>query len=116
MTVRRLDADSGDIVTRGNQFLTGREEVEQTIRTRLWLYLGEYFRDVTDGTPWHEQILGKFANLSTVEAVLRARIANSPGVVRIASFSTDFDLNTRKFSFRSTVITEQGLVELGFDG
>lgn len=117
MTVRRLDAETGDIVTRGSQFFNGgREEIEQTIRTRLWLYLGEYFRDVTDGTPWHEQILGKFASLSTVEAVLRARIANTPGVIRLVSFSTDFDVNTRKYSFSAQALTAQGLVELGFDG
>ncbi|MCX2891714.1 hypothetical protein OO258_26160 [Pseudomonas sp. DCB_BI] len=115
MTVRRLD-ENGDIVTRGQQFLTGREEIAQTILTRLRLYLGEYFRDITDGTPWYEQILGKFVNLSTAEAALRARIANTPGVVRLTKFQADFDNTTRKYTVTAGALTEFGQVEVTLDG
>lgn len=115
MTVRRLD-ENGDIVTRGSQFFGGREEIAQTVRTRLALYLGEYFRDITDGTPWYEQILGKFASLDTVEAVLRARIANTPGVIRLTSFTTDFDINTRKYSVTAGILTQFGIDEVTFNG
>lgn len=115
MTVRALD-ESGDIVTRGTQFISGREEIAQTIKTRLALFLGEYFRNIKDGTPWYEQILGKFVSLDTVEAVLRARIANSPGVIRLTSFTTDFDLDARKYSFTAGVLTQYGLAEISFDG
>lgn len=116
MTVRRLDEETGDIVTRGQQFLTGREEIAQTVLTRLRLFLGEYFRDIKDGTPWYEQILGKFSSLSTVEAVLRARIANTPGVIRITSFSTDFDIDSRKYSVTAGILTEYGLDEVTLNG
>ena len=53
MTVRKLD-ENGDIVTSGVQFITERDEIAQTVKTRLRLFLGEYFRDTTDGTPWFE--------------------------------------------------------------
>lgn len=115
MTVRRLGED-GDIVTQGQQFIQQREEIAQTVLTRLRLFLGEYFRDITDGTPWHEQILGKFASLSTVEAVLRARIANTPGVIRLTSFNADFDLASRRYSFTAGILTEFGLDEITFNG
>lgn len=116
MTVRRLDDETGDIVTRGRQFLSGREEIAQTVLTRLRLFLGEYFRDITDGTPWYEQILGKFQNLSAAEAALRARIANTPGVIRLTRFSADFDINTRKYTVTAGILTEFGLDEVTLDG
>lgn len=115
MTVRRLDED-GDIATHGVQFIGGREEIAQTVLTRLRLYLGEYFRDITDGTPWYEQILGKFQNLAAAEAALRARIANTPGVIRLTSFSADFDIATRKYTVTAGILTEFGLDEVTLDG
>ncbi len=115
MTVRRLD-DNGDIVTRGQQFITGQSEVAQTVLTRLRLFLGEYFRDITDGTPWYEQILGKFTSLSAAEAALRGRIANTPGVIRLTSFSANFDINTRGYSVTAGILTEFGLEEVTLNG
>ena len=115
MTVRKLD-ENGDIVTQGSMFLTGREEIEQTIKTRLRLFLGEYFRDITDGTPWFEQILGKGTTLSAREAALRNRIVRTPGVVRLTSFSTDFDLNTRTYSVTAGALTTYGLITVTENG
>ncbi|WP_277593599.1 hypothetical protein [Pseudomonas chlororaphis] len=115
MTVRRLD-ENGDIVTRGQQFISGKEEIAQTVLTRLRLFLGEYFRDITDGTPWYEQILGKFTSLSAAESALRARIANTPGVVRLTSFSADFDITTRRYSVTAGILTEFGLDEVTLNG
>lgn len=107
MQVRRLN-ESGDLVTRGKMFLTGREAIAQTIVTRLKLFLGEYFRDVTDGTPWFQQILGKFENLNAVEAILRNRIARTQGVVRLLSFAMQYDLGSRTLSVQSQVLTVYG--------
>lgn len=115
MTVRKLD-ENGDIVTNGTIFISGLEEIEQTIRTRLRLFLGEYFRDITDGTPWFEQILGKGTSMSAREAALRNRILRSPGVIRLTSFNTDFDLNTRKYSVTVGVLTTFGLLTVTENG
>lgn len=115
MTVRKID-ENGDIVTQGSMFLTGREEIEQTIKTRLRLFLGEYFRDITDGTPWFEQILGKGTTLSAREAALRNRIVRTPGVVRLTSFSTNFDLNTRTYSVTAGALTTYGLITVTENG
>ena len=115
MTVRKLD-ENGDIVTQGTQFLTGVEEIEQTIRTRLRLFLGEYFRDISDGTPWFEQILGKGTSMSAREAALRNRILRTPGVVRLTSFSTDFDVDTRKYTVTAGALTTFGLLMVTENG
>ena len=115
MTVRKLD-NNGDIVTSGVQFITERDEIAQTVKTRLRLFLGEYFRDTTDGTPWFESILGKGSALSNKEAVLRNRIVRTPGVIRLTSFSTDYDLTTRRYSVSAGILTQYGIAELTVNG
>ncbi len=110
MTVRKL-GDDGDIVTSGEQFITQQSEIEQTIRTRLRLFLGEYFRNITDGTPWFEQILGKGANMSAREAALRNRILNTPGVMRLTSFGLDFpSVDARTLTVTASVLTQYGII------
>ncbi|MGH9928345.1 MAG: hypothetical protein ACREA9_03845 [Pyrinomonadaceae bacterium] len=116
MTVRRLDPATGDIVTQGQQFIKEREEIAQTVLTRLRLFYGEYFRDITDGTPWYEQILGRFASLDSVEAVLRVRIARTPGVIRLTSFNTDYDLDARTYTVTAGILTQFGIDEVRFSG
>jgi len=116
MTVRRINDDTGDIVTSGQQFIYTRDEIAQTVKTRLSLFLGEYFRDILDGTPWYEQILGKFSSLDTVESVLRVRIATSPGVIRLTSFTSDFDINSRTYSVTAGILSVFGDDEVTFNG
>ena len=111
MTVRKLD-DNGDIVTSGVQFIRERDEIAQTVKTRLQLFLGEYFRDTMDGTPWFESILGKGSALSNKEAVLRNRIVRTPGVIRLTSFSTDYDLTTRRYSVSAGILTQYGTTDV----
>lgn len=112
MTVRLIDTDTGDIVTSGKQFTTGVDEIAQTVKTRLRLFLGEYFRDVTDGTPWWESILGKEGTLSSKEAIIKNRIVRTEGVIRLVSFSTDFDINTRVYTVNAGILTAFGATEL----
>ena len=114
MTVRKLDAD-GDIATSGQQFVSNKEEVAQTIKTRLMLFLGEYFRDTSDGTDWFGKILGKGRGLQTAEAAIRRRIAQSPGVLTINQFSADFDLTTRSLSVTCGVVTPYGQTNINIE-
>lgn len=115
MTVRLLQPD-GDITTQGVQFASGLDEIEQTIRTRLRLFLGEYFRDITDGTPWFEQILGKGTSVDARDAAIRNRVARTEGVIRLTSYSADFDITTRKYSVTIGVLTSFGLLTVVENG
>lgn len=115
MTVRSLD-ENGDIVTSGTIFISGKDEIAQTIKTRLRLFLGEYFRDITDGTPWFEQILGKNVNVNAREAALRNRIVNTKGVVRLLSFNADFDNDSKTYTVSCNVLTTYGELELTENG
>lgn len=112
MTVRRIDPVTGGIVTSGQHFISGIEEIAQTIRTRLELHLGEYFRDVTEGTPWFQTILGKEGSLYAKEAALRNRIIRTPGVVQITYFNADYNPTTRAYTVTVEAMSTFGQIRI----
>lgn len=116
MTVRRLDPVTGDIVTRGKHFITGQERIAQTIKTRLRLFYGEYFRDITDGTPWFQVILDKNASMSQRDAAIKRRIIQTEGVLQLTKFDADYDIASRKYTVSVEVLTEFGLTSVVFNG
>ena len=111
MTVRKL-TELGDIVTSGQHFTSGADEVAQTIVTRLNLFFGEYFRDISDGTRWFEDILGKGNTTGAADAELRRRISQTNGVNGILEYSSNFDFNNRTFSVVCSVATPFGEVSI----
>ena len=100
--------DTGDIATSGEQFVDSAEEIAQTVRTRLKLFLGEYFRNINDGTPWFQNILGKGQSLDVKDATIKRRVLQTPGVISIFDFNTDFDLQLRTYSVSMGIVTEFG--------
>lgn len=115
MTVRRLDA-TGDIVTSGQQFVTEQLEIGQTVATRLRLFLKEYFRDISDGTPWFQDILGKRGNLTSKEAAIKSRIVRTAGVTGLISFDTNFDIDSNSYTVTASVLTDFGAVQINESG
>lgn len=119
MKVRKLDKD-GDIVTSGVTWATEAEAVAQTVKTRLRLFLGEYFRDVTVGVPWLSQgngepgILAKGFSQDQVESLLRLTISQTDEVLQILSFESTYDINTRKISIQTTILTKYGEAKLSY--
>lgn len=82
----------GDIKTSGLQFAEGQHETVEELRYRLRLFLGERFLQVTDGTPWFQQVLGKNPQ-DLAELAIKRRILRSGRVqgIRYFSFTTDRD-------------------------
>ena len=114
---RRLDAN-GDFVISGEVWIYDIEAIQQTINTRLNLFSAEYWRDVSDGTPWINSILGKNNSLNTIQSkssLLKNRILNTDGVIAILEWSSDFSYEDRKFSVNATVLTEYGTLDLNED-
>lgn len=107
MTVRKLDAD-GDITTSGVQFIDGQSEVAQTVKTRLKLFLGEYFRDTSEGVPWFQKILGQKNVTGVADAIIRQKTLQTIGVSSLFEFTTDFDIQSRKYSVTIGVVTPYG--------
>lgn len=113
MTVRALDPTTGDIVTSGEQFLYEREDVAQTIRTRLKLFYGEYFRNIEEGLPFRQVIAAKNASLQAKNLYIRSRIEETENVEEVLRFQGNFDQLSRTYKITNVqVLTSFGLLEL----
>lgn len=112
MIVRTLDK-CGDIATRGTQFVRNIDAVEQIVKMRIKLFFGEYFRNITDGTPWWQDILGKHPNRSRGEHLLRSRIAQSPGVTQIVEFNVVYNEREMMVQCSFNTVYGTGSVEHG---
>lgn len=89
MRVRGLDAN-GDMQFGqggGNFLANSPAAVAQNIDTRLGLWVGEWFGDVTEGTPWATDVLGRGMQ-TTRDMVIRKRILQTEGVTAIDSYSS----------------------------
>lgn len=93
----------GDIVTSGEQFAVGKDATRLAIICRLRLFLGEYFLDATDGTPWFQNILGKTSR-DIAETNIKQRIITTPGVVSLTEFDMTLDNKARKITITAWVI------------
>lgn len=116
MRYRKLDAD-GDYVFGGQQadfYKDVPEAVAQAVLTRLRLYRGEWFLDITEGTPL-DQIIGKYT-AGTYDAAIRQRILGTQGVTALAAYSSDFNPDTRKLSVSATITTQYGGDPVQIDG
>jgi hypothetical protein len=105
----KLDRVTGDLELVNGDFpmVAGIEAVSSDLRARLNTWLGEWELDVTLGTDWQGQILGK-AGRRTGEAELRARILETPGVTGFESFA--FSISGRTLSVVFRVTTDLGQV------
>ncbi|MCE8034625.1 hypothetical protein EKK97_14070 [Billgrantia tianxiuensis] len=101
--IREWNRDNGDMATRGEPFLTGKEATAAGIYHRLRLFFGEFWLDVTEGTAWFQSILGK-APQDLAELTLKQRILTAPGVVSITSFSFTTDAASRRITVDATVL------------
>lgn len=105
--------------TGDSTFCSGRTEfhvdsaaaVAQAIRTRLLLMTGEWFLDVTEGTPYATEILGT-GTTAIYDAAIRARILGTPGVSELASYSSALSRSTRALTVTATVLTIYGDADL----
>lgn len=107
MRVRSMD-DSGDMVfgTNADAYLVDSPAaVGQLIGTRLRLWLAEWFADTDDGTPWATEVLGK-GTTGTYDAVIRARILDTPGVQSIDAYLSN--LTGRELKIQARVSTIYG--------
>lgn len=86
----------------------GADYVVQSIRTRLLLYLAEWWLDESEGTPWLQKILGTPTNPTVVERALKARILGTSGVTELLSFDVTYGAAERRLTVQFEVLTIYG--------
>lgn len=88
-------------------------ELKLEVAQRLWVafnfFLGEWFLNLDEGTPWFQRVLGKGVQDRdrVIRAVLSQVILQTEGVSAINRFSYEVDRN-RKMSFKFTCSLEDG--------
>ena len=81
MRYRKLDADGDFQIGHGaaDYHIDRPEGVAQAVKTRLALLAGEWFLDLTEGTPYATHVWGKHTR-DTYDPILRRRILQTEGV------------------------------------
>lgn len=110
MRYRPLDSN-GDYTIGQNFLVNSPAAVAQAIKTRLLLWVGEWFLDTSEGTPWPTQVLGPRANTNP-DAVIKQRILGTPGVTSIINYSSNFNGGNRTLTVSATVQTQYGIATI----
>jgi hypothetical protein len=116
MRYRRLDANGDYSFGQGRaNYATGREAIAQAVKTRLKLYLGEWWEDLGDGLPLWQSILGASgATKNAVDKMIISRITGTHEVNGIRDVRATFV--DREYSFRCIADTEFGPVQISSGG
>jgi hypothetical protein len=113
MRYRKL-SPTGDMVFGQNLnsfFINVPEAVAQAAKTRLNMYVGDWYLNILDGTPWNTKVLGKYTG-STRDPAVRARILETQGLLSITNYGSTFNDITRKYSVNASISTIYGTATL----
>lgn len=107
MRYRKLTADGDYSFGQGlsNFYIDVPEAPAQAVKTRLLLETGEWFLDVTEGTPW-QLVRGK-NTASTRDLTIKNRTLKTPGVIELMSYASQLDQD-RHFSVQEKINTIYG--------
>ena len=113
MIYRKLD-NNGDYTLgqKSADFVTDIDAVKQAIYTRLWLWQGEWWEDLLAGLPMLQRILGYRNTQAAADILIRARIAETAGVISLISFESSFDEQARAYTCSAEVNTQFGTITL----
>jgi hypothetical protein len=104
MRYRRQDAN-GDYVfgnSKADFYVNEPAVFAQAVKTRLRLFLGEYFVDTTVGMPWQAQVLG-FNTENVYDGAVRNCIKETPGFLSFVRYSSSLERSTRMLTIDAVV-------------
>ncbi|WP_108943387.1 hypothetical protein [Morganella morganii] len=108
--------DNGDYTFGHSRFSKDTPEtVAMAVKSRLRLWLGEWFLDDREGTPHAQKGLGKNPAQGYALAV-KERILNTPGVTKITAFGLDMNTSTRKVTITAAIDTLYGETSITSEG
>ena len=109
MINRALDTNH-DLFARqgGIALVSGVDQVVQHIKTRLQLFLGEWFLNEFEGVPWFQSIFVKPADLLAIEVIIKDTILQTNNVDELLSFDMNYDASNRSFEITFEASTDFG--------
>jgi len=106
-----LDTHDLDLSPSGDaSWIEAAERIAQQVKVTLLAFLGEWFLDITFGVPYLETIMVKGPNRSDIESILRARIADVPGVSAVRRLDISIDNAARALAVDFEAATDFGIV------
>jgi len=105
MRYRQL-SPSGDYTFGSGQqnfLINSPATVAQAVETSLKLWLGEWYLDLSVGTPYPEGVVGKHSQ-EKADLTIISQINQVAGVVSVQDFQSNIDPNTRKYTVTSCII------------
>ena len=108
-----LDAETHDLyLDASNNLVVARDAraIGEHVKQRLKMFAGEWFLDTTAGLPWLPRP-GQFAifdrpyQAGQSEALIKAEIFDTPGVVAIEQFEARVDRATRGLIIEAEILT-----------
>lgn len=109
MRYRKLDENDDYSFGHGNNdfYINEPMAVAQAALTRLQLFLGSWFLDTSDGTPWDTEILGTNTG-GTRDLAIQERVLGTPNVSEITGYYSSVDKGTREFDAQMSLDTAYG--------
>lgn len=87
------------------------QAVAQVVKTYLKLFLGEWYLNVNDGTPWFQGVLG-FHSQAEADEALQQTILSLPGIQNLTNWSSSVSPINRQYSATGTLYTIYGTTPL----
>jgi hypothetical protein len=106
----RAQTASGDYTFgqgRANFLINSAAAVAQLVLTGLRLLEGEWFLDVTVGTPWLQRVIGK-GTKQFYDLAIQNQILSTRGVISIDSYSSSLNAKTRHLTLEASITTQFG--------
>lgn len=102
MRTRRVDGDNDWMFGAGRQsYASASEAVRQKVKTRLQMFLGDWFLDLDAGIDWLTE-MGSRNQTPKIVSDAKYCILQTQGVSTLDSFSYDRDPKTRKLKINAT--------------
>ena len=79
------------------------EAVAQAAKTRMELWLGEWFLNIDEGTPYLQGILGKH-DKPIADITIQERLLNTQGATDLSDYESVLDPQTRRLSVVKAVL------------
>jgi len=97
------------------QLTSGIEAIDQHLKQRLRMFLGEWFLDNRIGLPYFQHILKKDYDAIVIDSVFKRQILTTPGVLELLSFNLDINIPTRQLTVEFRARTSEGVIDFSLE-